>query len=71
MRLQSVTPQDYVSNLIKLKPIEGLPVFDRGENVLCHLRHDQIFDKKHFPRKLERRRHGVVERASLKEIPPR
>ena len=52
MRLQRVSAKDR-GNLIKRQPIEGSPVFDRGENVFCHLRHNQIFDKKHFP-KLER-----------------
>jgi hypothetical protein len=67
MRLQGMSAKDRGS-LIKRQPIEGLPVFDRGENVFCHLRHNQIFDKKHFP-KLERRRHSVVERDPLKEFP--
>jgi len=52
MRLQGVSAKDRGS-LIKRQPIEGLPVFDKGQNVLCHLRHNQIFDKKDFP-KLER-----------------
>ena len=52
MRLQCVSAKDR-GNLIKRQPIEGFPVFDWGENVSCHLRHNQIFDKKHFP-ELER-----------------
>ena len=52
MRLQSMSARDRC-NLIKRQPIEGLPVSDRRENVFCHLRHNWIFDKKHFP-KLDR-----------------
>ena len=52
MRLQGVSAKNRGS-LIKRQPIERLAVFDRGQNVFCNLRHNQIFDKKHFP-KLER-----------------
>src|SRR6266478_1749358 len=55
-------------NLVERQSIQRLPVFNRGENVFCYLCHNQIFDKELFP-KLERRRHGVVERDPLKELP--
>src|SRR5437016_13619532 len=37
-------------NLVERQPIKWLPVFNRGENVFCHLRCNQVFDKKRFPK---------------------
>src|SRR5258707_6762646 len=67
MCLQDVSAKDR-GNLVECQPVKWLPVFDRGENVFCDLRYNHIFDKKLFP-KLEQRRHSVVERNPLKEIP--
>ena len=65
MRLQSVGAEHH-PNLVERKPIERLSVLDRGENALCHLRHNQVFDKERFL-KTERPRDAVVERDSLKQ----
>jgi hypothetical protein len=65
MRLQSVGAKHH-PNLVERKPIERLSVFDRGENSLCHLRHNQVFDKERLL-KTERRRDTVVERDPLKQ----
>lgn len=65
MRLQSVGAEHH-PNLVERKPIERLSVFDRGENALCHFRHNHVFDKERFL-KAERRRDAVVERDPLKQ----
>jgi hypothetical protein len=65
MRLQRMSAEDH-RNLVERQPIERLSVLDRGENALCHLRYDQIFDKECFL-KTERRRDAVVERDPLKQ----
>src|ERR1700720_1429837 len=54
MRLQRMRAEHH-PNLVERKPIERLPGLDRGENALCHLRHNQVFDKERFL-KTERRR---------------
>src|SRR5271154_2251935 len=66
MCLQSVSAKD-CGSLVERQPVKWLPLFDRGENAFCYFRNNQIFDKKHFP-KLERRRHSVVGRDSLKKL---
>src|SRR5689334_21103869 len=65
MRLQRMSAQHH-RNLVERKPVERLPMLNRGENGLCHLRHNQVFDKERFP-KTERRRDAVVERDPLKQ----
>src|SRR5216684_175680 len=65
MRLQRMRAEHH-PNLVERKPVERLPVLDRGENALCHLRHNQIFDKECFL-KTERRRDAVVERDPLEQ----
>src|SRR5258708_22465691 len=67
MRLQRMSAEHH-GNLVERKPIERLSMLDRGENALCHLRHNQIFDKERFL-KTERRRDAVVERDSLSSSP--
>src|SRR5580700_6602325 len=65
MRLQRMSAEHH-RNLVERQPIEWLAVADRSENALCHLRHNQIFDKERFL-KTERRRDTVVERDPLKQ----
>ena len=47
MRLQRMSAEHH-RNLVERKPIERLSMLDRGENALCHLRHNQVFYKKRF-----------------------
>src|SRR5712692_5973773 len=65
MRLQSVGAEHH-PNLVERKPIERLSMLDRGENALCQLGHNQVFDKERLL-KAERRRDAVVERDPLKQ----
>src|SRR5579872_5008987 len=65
MRLQRMRAEHH-PNLVLRKPIERLPVLDKGQNALCHLRDNQVFDKESFL-KTERRRDAVVERDPLKQ----
>jgi len=63
MRLQRVSAEHHC-NLVERKPIERLSMLDRGKNALCHLRHNQVFDKERLL-KTERHRDAVVERDPL------
>src|ERR1700686_127618 len=65
MRLQRMSAEPH-RNLVERKPVERLAVADRGENALCHLRHNQVLDKECFL-KTERRRDTVIERDPLKQ----
>src|SRR5260370_35228314 len=64
MVLQSVSAEHH-PNLVERKPIERLSMLDRGKNALCHLRHNQVFDKERFL-KTERRRDAIAETDPLK-----
>src|SRR5439155_92913 len=66
MRLQGVSAKDR-GNLIERELIEGLPVSDRGENVFCHLRHNQVLDEEYFL-KFKRGRDAVVQRNPLEQF---
>src|SRR5690349_1626623 len=67
MRLQGVGAE-HRCNMIERQSVKRLPVADGRENVLCHLSHDQILDEEHLP-KLQRRRHSVIERDPIEEVP--